>query len=69
MDFILGKEAGQINVDNGLRISVRPDVSPPPGGVSLENVRLVEYYRAWAMQNRDRLLTRWAELIRQEGRP
>ncbi len=60
VDFVLSKEAGQINVENGLRLSVRADVSPPPGGVMVENVRLVQYYRRWAMQNRGRLLREWA---------
>jgi iron(III) transport system substrate-binding protein len=64
VDFVLGKEAGRVNVENGLRLSVRADVSPPPGGVILENVRLVQYYRRWAMQNRDRLLGQWADLIK-----
>jgi iron(III) transport system substrate-binding protein len=64
VDFILGKEAGQINVDNGLRISARADVSPAPGGVTLDKVKLVKYDRTWAMENRDRLLKKWADTIK-----
>lgn len=63
VDWVLGKEAGEINTKNSNRYSARNDVTPPPGVPSLSSVRLVGYDRKWAMENRDRLLKRWEQEV------
>lgn len=63
VDWVLTKEAGELNVKLSNRLSVRKDVPPAPGAPTLEQVRLVPYDRAWATENKDRLLRRWQAAV------
>lgn len=59
VDWSLTKEAAQLNVKLSNRLSVRTDVPPAPGSPTLDQVKLVNYDRAWASDNKDRLLKKW----------
>lgn len=63
VDWVLTEEAGRLNVELSNRISVLPEVEPAPGAPTLEETQLVEYDRAWATENRDRLLGDWQAAI------
>jgi iron(III) transport system substrate-binding protein len=55
VDWVLSKEAGELNVKRSNRLSVLQDVAPAPGVPTLNQVKLVPYDRAWATTNKDRL--------------
>ncbi len=59
MDWSLTKEAGDLNVKLSYRSSTRKDVPPAPGSPTIDTVKLVNYDRAWASDNKDRLLKAW----------
>jgi iron(III) transport system substrate-binding protein len=59
VDWVLTREAGELNVKLSNRLSVRKDVSPAAGAPTLEQVKLVNYDRDWATQNKDRLIKLW----------
>lgn len=59
VDWTLTKEAGELNVKLSNRLSVRKEVPPAPGAPTLESVKLVNYDRAFATDNKDRLLKKW----------
>ncbi len=59
VDWVLTKEAGELNVKLSNRLSVRKDVPPAPGAPTLDQVKLVQYDRAWATDNKDRILKKW----------
>lgn len=59
VDWVLTKEAGELNVKLSNRLSVLKDVPPAPGAPTLDKVKLVNYDRAWATDNKDRLLKMW----------
>lgn len=63
VDWVLTKEAGELNVKLSNRLSVRTDVPPAPGAPTLESVKLVQYDRQWASENKDRLLKAWQAAI------
>jgi iron(III) transport system substrate-binding protein len=63
VDWVLTKEAGQLNVQLSNRLSVRPDVPPAPGAPTLESVKLVNYDRDWATQNKERLIKAWQSAV------
>lgn len=63
VDWVLTKEAGELNVKLSNRLSVRPDVPPAPGAPTLESVKLVNYDRAWATENKDRLIRKWQNAV------
>ncbi len=63
VDWVLTKEAGELNVKLSNRLSVRADVPPAPGAPTLDSVKLVDYDRQWASENKDRLLKAWQEAI------
>jgi iron(III) transport system substrate-binding protein len=63
VDWVLTKEAGQLNVQLSNRLSVRKDVPPAAGAPTLESVKLVNYDRAWATQNKDRLIKAWQAAV------
>jgi iron(III) transport system substrate-binding protein len=65
VDWVLTREAGQLNVQLSNRLSVRKDVPPAAGAPTLESVKLVDYDRAWATQNKDRLIKAWQSAIGQ----
>lgn len=59
VDWSLTKEAGDLNVKLSYRSSTRKDVPPAPGSPTIDTVKLVNYDRAWASDNKDRLLKAW----------
>jgi iron(III) transport system substrate-binding protein len=63
VDWVLTKEAGQLNVQLSNRLSVRSDVPPAAGAPTLESVKLVSYDRSWATQNKDRLIKAWQAAV------
>lgn len=63
VDWVLTKEAGELNVRLSNRLSVRKDVPPAPGAPTLDKVKLVAYDRAWATDNKDRLLKKWQAAV------
>jgi iron(III) transport system substrate-binding protein len=63
VDWVLTKEAGELNVKLSNRLSVRKDVAPAPGAPTLDKVKLVAYDRAWATDNKDRLLKKWQAAV------
>ena len=63
VDWVLTKEAGQLNVSLSNRLSVRKDVPPAPGAPTLDSVKLVTYDRDWATQNKDRLIKMWQSAV------
>lgn len=63
VDWVLTKEAGELNVRLSNRVSVRSDVPPAPGAPTLTSVELVNYDRDWAAANKDRLLKLWQTTI------
>ncbi len=63
VDWVLTKEAGELNVKLSNRLSVRKDVPPAPGAPTLEQVTLVKYDRQWATDNKDRLLKKWQQAV------
>jgi iron(III) transport system substrate-binding protein len=63
VDWVLSKEAGELNVRLSNRLSVRKDVPPAPGAPTLSTVKLVAYDRAWASDNKDRLIKHWQSAI------
>ncbi len=63
VDWVLTKEAGQLNVKLSNRLSTRKDVPPAPGAPTLSQVKLVNYDRAWATANKTRLQKLWQQAI------
>jgi iron(III) transport system substrate-binding protein len=63
VDWVLTKPAGELNVKLSNRLSVLKDVPPAPGAPTLDKVKLVPYDRAWATDNKDRLLKKWQAAI------
>jgi iron(III) transport system substrate-binding protein len=63
VDWVLSKQAGELNVKLSNRLSVRKDVPPAPGAPTLASVSLVNYDRDWATTNKDRLIKRWQAAI------
>lgn len=63
VDWVLTKEAGELNVKLSNRLSVRKDVPPAPGAPTLEQVKLVSYDRQWASDNKERLLKKWQTAV------
>ena len=63
VDWILTKEAGDLNVKLSNRVSVRKDVPAAPGAPTLDQVKLVNYDRPWANENKDRLIKKWQAAV------
>jgi iron(III) transport system substrate-binding protein len=63
VDWVLTKEAGELNVKLSNRVSVRKDVAPAPGAPTLDSVEMVNYDRDWAAANKDRLLKLWQATV------
>ena len=63
VDWVLTKEAGELNVKLSNRVSVRSDVPPAPGAPTLTSVNMVNYDRDWAAANKDRLLKLWQTTV------
>jgi iron(III) transport system substrate-binding protein len=63
VDWVLTPEAGALNVKLSNRASVRKEVPPAPGAPTLESVKLVQYDRQWASDNKDRILKKWQAAV------
>ncbi|HOB88958.1 MAG TPA: ABC transporter substrate-binding protein [Bacillota bacterium] len=63
VDWLLAKEAGELNTRNSYRYSARVDVTPPEGMPSLADVVLVDYDRDWALNNRAEVVKKWETII------
>jgi iron(III) transport system substrate-binding protein len=63
VDWVLTKEAGELNVRLSNRVSVRSDVPPAPGAPTLTSVEMVNYDRDWAAANKDRVLKLWQTTV------
>jgi iron(III) transport system substrate-binding protein len=63
VDWSITKEAGELNVRLSNRGSVRTDVAAAPGSPSLTSVKLVNYDRQWATDNKTRLLQKWQQTV------
>ena len=60
---MLTKEAGELNVKLSNRLSVLKDVPPAAGAPTLDKVKLVDYDRDWATDNKDRLIKAWQQSV------
>jgi iron(III) transport system substrate-binding protein len=63
VDWVLTKDAGDLNVKLSNRGSVRKDVSPAPGSPTLDQVSLVNYDRQWATDNKTRIQKLWQTTV------
>jgi iron(III) transport system substrate-binding protein len=63
VNWSITKEAGDLNVKLSNRGSTRTDVAPAAGAPSLTSVKLVNYDRQWATDNKDRLLKLWQTTV------
>lgn len=63
VDWVLTKEAGELNVQLSNRLSLRADVAPAPGAPTLDGVKMVDYDRVWASSQKDRLIQKWQGVI------
>ena len=64
VDWLLTKDAGELNTKDSLRYSARNDVTAPEGMPKLNMVKLVKYDRAWAAAHKDELLKKWQDQIK-----
>src|SRR5438477_11017412 len=63
VDWVLTPEAGTLNVKLSNRGSTIPSIAPAPGSPTLAQVKLVNYDRAWATDNKDRILKLWQSTV------
>ena len=63
VDWSLTKDAGDLNVKLSNRGSTRSDVAPAPGSPKLSDVKLVNYDRQWATDNKARILKLWQQTV------
>src|SRR5438477_8725576 len=63
VDWVLTPEAGALNVKLSNRGSTIAGVAPAPGSPTLAQVKLVNYDRAWATDNKDRILKLWQSTV------
>jgi len=63
VDWLLTKEAGELNTKNSLRYSARTDVPAPEGMPELKKVSIVKYDREWAAAHKEELLKKWESTI------
>lgn len=63
VNWSLTKEAGELNVKLSNRGSVRTDVTPAAGSPKLSDVKMVNYDRQWATDNKDRILKAWQQAV------
>ena len=62
-NVVVRAEASELNVKLSNRLSVRKDVPPAPGAPTLDKVKLVNYDRAWATDNKERLIKKWQSAV------
>src|SRR5438132_10814370 len=63
VDWVLTPDAGALNVKLSNRGSTLPEVAPAAGAPTLTTVKLVNYDRQWATDNKTRLLTLWQQTV------
>ncbi len=63
VDWVLTREAAELNVKLSNRLAVLKDVPPAPGAPTLDKVKLVDYDRPWATENKDRLIKKWQAAV------
>jgi len=63
VNWSITKDAGDLNVKLSNRGSTRTDVAPAAGAPKLTDVKLVNYDRQWATDNKDRLLKLWQSTV------
>ena len=63
VDWVLTPEAGALNVKLSNRGSTLAGVAPAPGSPTLDQVKLVNYDRQWATDNKTRILTLWQQTV------
>src|SRR5204862_289708 len=63
VDWVLTKDAGDLNTKLSNRGSVRTDVAPAPGAPTLTSVTLVNYDRQWATDNKTRIQKLWQTTV------
>jgi iron(III) transport system substrate-binding protein len=63
VNWSITKEAGDLNVKLSNRGSTRADVAPAAGSPKLSDVKLVNYDRQWATDNKDRIIKLWQTTV------
>jgi iron(III) transport system substrate-binding protein len=63
VNWSITKEAGELNVKLSNRGSTRTDVAPAAGAPKLTDVKLVNYDRQWATDNKDRIIKLWQQTV------
>ena len=63
VNWSITKEAGDLNVKLSNRGSTRTDVAPAAGAPKLTEVKLVNYDRQWATDNKDRIIKMWQQTV------
>jgi iron(III) transport system substrate-binding protein len=63
VDWVLTPEAGALNVKLSNRGSTIASVAPAAGAPTLTSVKLVNYDRQWATDNKTRILTMWQSTV------
>ncbi len=63
VNWSITKDAGDLNVKLSNRGSTRTDVAPAAGSPSLTSVKLVNYDRQWATDNKDRIIKLWQATV------
>jgi iron(III) transport system substrate-binding protein len=63
VNWSITKEAGDLNVKLSNRGSTRTDVAPAVGAPKLTEVKLVNYDRQWATDNKDRIIKMWQQTV------
>jgi iron(III) transport system substrate-binding protein len=62
MDWLLTKETGQLNTDLSNRYSLRPDVNPPAGLPTVEEIKVSNYDRPKAAEMKDAVVAKFSEI-------
>ena len=63
LDFTLSREVQQLLGQQFFRRSVRSDVTVPASLPATEQLELVDYDVRWASENRETILTQWADAL------
>jgi iron(III) transport system substrate-binding protein len=63
VDWVLTPEAGALNVKLSNRGSTLAGVAPAPGSPTLDQVKLVNYDRQWATDNKTRIQQLWQKTV------
>lgn len=61
LDFTLSREVQQLLGERFFRRSVRSDITVPASLPAMEQLELVDYDVRWASENREAILTQWAD--------